>query len=58
MLNQTEGDLPRVNQPSLGLQREYDAKWAGLKARGEDLMNKRLPDLNRSLWAAGVGGIW
>jgi len=58
MLNQTESDLPRVNQPSLDLQREYDAKWAGLKARGEDLMNKRLPDLNRSLWAAGVGGIW
>jgi hypothetical protein len=58
MLNQTESDLPRVNQPSLDLQREYDAKWAGLKARGEDFINKRLPELNKTLWSAGIGGIW
>jgi len=58
MLNQTESDLPRVNQPSLDLQREYDAKWAGLRARGEEFVNKRLPELNKNLWTAGVGGIW
>ena len=58
MLNQTESDLPRVNQPSLDLQREYDAKWAVLKARGEEFINKRLPELNKTLWAAGVGSIW
>jgi hypothetical protein len=58
MLNQTESDLPRVNQPSLDLQREYDAKWAGLKARGAEFINKRLPELNKTLWAAGVGSIW
>jgi hypothetical protein len=58
MLNQTESDLPRVNQPSLDLQREYDAKWAVLKARGEEFINKRLPELNKTLWAEGVGSIW
>jgi gamma-glutamylcysteine synthetase len=58
MLNQTESDLPRVNQPSLDLQREYDAKWAVLKARGEEFTTKRLPELNKSLWAVGVGGVW
>ena len=58
LLNQTESDIPRVNQPSLDLKRELDAEWARLKARADEMLDKDLPALNRMLWDAGVGGIW
>jgi photosystem II stability/assembly factor-like uncharacterized protein len=58
MLNQTESEIPRVNQPSLDLKRELDAAWATLRQRGEEIRDKDLPALNRQLWALGIGGIW
>jgi photosystem II stability/assembly factor-like uncharacterized protein len=58
LLNQTESDLPRVNQPSLDLKRALDAEWATLKARADEMLGKDLPALNRALWEIGVGGIW
>ena len=58
LLNQTESDIPRVNQPSLDLKRELDAEWAKLKARADVMLEQDLPALNRMLWDAGVGGIW
>jgi hypothetical protein len=58
MLNQTESDIPRVNQPNLDLKRQYDAEWAALKARADALLGKDIPAFNRLLWEAGVGGIW
>ncbi len=58
LLNQTESDIPRVNQPSLDLKRELDAEWTRLKARADEVLEKDLPALNRMLWDAGVGGIW
>jgi len=58
LLNQTESDLPRVNQPSLDLKRDLDAEWVLLKARANELLEKDLPALNRALWDVGVGGIW
>jgi photosystem II stability/assembly factor-like uncharacterized protein len=58
LLNQTESDIPRVNQPSLDLKRELDAEWTKLKARADEMLGKDLPALNRALWEIGVGGIW
>lgn len=58
MINQTESDIPRVNQPNIDLQKEMNAKWATLKARGTEIIEKDIPALNKKLWDAGKGAIW
>jgi hypothetical protein len=58
LINQTESDIPRVNQPNLDLMKEMNAKGATLKARGNEILEKDIPTLNRELWEAGKGAIW
>jgi hypothetical protein len=58
LINQTESDLPRVNQPSRDRLAELNAEWATLKARADELTTKDIPALNRQLWELGVGAIW
>ena len=40
LINQTESDIPRVNQPSLDRMKELNAQWASLKARGIEIRTK------------------
>lgn len=58
MINQTESDIPVVNQPSLDLKKELDARWETLKSRATDILDKEIPALNKKLWEAGIGGVW
>lgn len=58
LVNQTESDLPRVNQPSLDLLKEYNARWAALRAQANEILDKDIPRLNKLLWDAGKGAIW
>ncbi len=58
LINQTESVIPRVNQPSLELRQEMEAQWALLLARVTEMLEKDVPELNRVLWEAGVGGVW
>lgn len=58
MINQTESDIPRVNQPSLDRMKELNAQWASFKARGNEILERDIPALNRKLWDAGVGAVW
>lgn len=58
MINATESDIPRVNQPNVDRLKELNAQWASLKARGEEINNKDIPALNKMLWDAGIGAIW
>ena len=58
LINQTESEIPRVNQSSIELRKELDAEWAKLEARGTELLNNKLPAYNKELWDAGVGAIW
>ena len=57
LINQTESDLPRVNQPSRDRLAELQREWAALKARADAMLNQEIPALNRKLWEAGVGAI-
>ena len=57
LINQTESDLPRVNQPSRDLRAELEKQWAALKARSDAMVNEDIPALNRKLWEAGIGAI-
>ena len=58
LMNQTESDIPKVNQPSLDLLKIYTAEWEKLKAKGLELKNETIPALNQQLWALGMGAIW
>ena len=56
MINATESDLPRVNQPSRDRLAELEPEWAQLKARAEAMRND-IETLNRKLFNQGVGAI-
>ena len=57
LINQTNSSIPRVNQPNLDRKAELDQQWAGLKARGNQLMETAIPAFNKTLWDAGIGAI-
>jgi hypothetical protein len=58
LINQTESDLPKVNQASLELKKELDQQWVSLKARADQILDKDLPAMNKNLWESGVGPIY
>ncbi|MGE0101222.1 MAG: glycosyl hydrolase [Blastocatellales bacterium] len=58
LINQTESDIPRVNQPSLDRMKELNAQWSVLKARAGQMLDQDLAALNRRLWELGLGAIW
>jgi len=58
LINQTESDIPGVNQPSLNRLQELNTEWAALKARANEILDKNIPAINKLLWEAGVGAIW
>ena len=58
LLNETESDIPSVNQPSLDLLKELNGQWQVLKSRGDEILDKDVPAFNKALWEAGVGAIW
>ena len=58
LINATESDLPRVNQPSKDRKVQLDADWTRLKARSDAMINTDIPALNRKLFELGLGAIW
>jgi hypothetical protein len=58
LINQTESDIPSVNQPSLERMKELNGQWSTLKARGTEILERDIPTLNKRLWEAGLGAIW
>jgi hypothetical protein len=58
LVNATESDLPRVNQPSRDRLAQLQTDWARLKSRSDAMINTEIPSLNRALWDLGFGAIW
>ncbi|MBP6823473.1 MAG: glycosyl hydrolase [Acidobacteria bacterium] len=58
LINQTESDIPSVNQPSLDRLKQLNTQWSALKARANEMFEKDIPSLNKRLWEAGLGAIW
>lgn len=58
LMNQTESEIPKVNQPSMDLLKELNAQWLVLKNRGDEILDKDVTGFNKLLWDAGVGAIW
>ena len=58
LINQTESDIPRVNQPSLDLMKQMNAEWSTLKSRASEMLDKDIPAINKLFWETGKGAIW
>ena len=58
LINATESELPRVNQPSRDRRVQLDADWTRLKARSDAMINADIPALSRKLWDLGLGALW
>jgi photosystem II stability/assembly factor-like uncharacterized protein len=58
LINQTESDIPVVNNPSFELKKALDAEWAILKATATRILENDVPALNKKLFDLGIGGIW
>ena len=58
LINHTESDIPKPNQPSLDRLEELNAAWKTLHARAIQMLDTEIPSLNKQLWDAGVGAIW
>jgi hypothetical protein len=58
VINQTESDLPRVNQGSIDEDEKLNTQWRSLKSRSDELVTKDFPSLNKKLWDLGIGAIW
>lgn len=58
LMNQTESDIPRVNQPNLDRLKELNMEWSVLETRARLFLEKSIPSFNKQLWEAGVGALW
>jgi photosystem II stability/assembly factor-like uncharacterized protein len=57
LLNATESDLPRVNQPSRDRRIELERQWTELEARANALLTNDIPAFDRRLFDLGIGAI-
>lgn len=57
LLNATESDLPRVNEPSRERLAELEPEWARLRARADAMRDGEIPALERKLFELGIGAI-
>lgn len=55
LINQTESQIPKVNQGSKERYAELSQQWSKLKTEGERLMNSAIPAYNAKLQEAGIG---
>jgi photosystem II stability/assembly factor-like uncharacterized protein len=58
LINQTESDLPRVNQSSNDLYEKLGTEWSALRKQSEEILTQDFPSLNKKLWDLGIGAIW
>jgi photosystem II stability/assembly factor-like uncharacterized protein len=58
LINATESDIPRVNQPSLDRLKELNGQWSTLKSRANEILDRDIPAFNKRTWDAGLGAIW
>lgn len=58
LINQTESDLPRVNQSSIDRYETLGTEWTALRARSQALLTADIPSLNKKLFDLGIGAIW
>ena len=58
LINQTESDIPQVNQASLDRKKELETEWINLNKEVQELLDTAIPTFNKELWDAGIGALW
>ncbi|MBK9734296.1 MAG: glycosyl hydrolase [Saprospiraceae bacterium] len=58
LINQTESDIPSINQPSIDRLKELNTEWNDLQKQAKAMLDTDIPAYNKVLWDAGVGALW
>ena len=57
-INQTDSSIPKVTNGARSKMKELNATWAGHKKTGEELMNNKIPAMNKKLFDSGFGALF
>jgi photosystem II stability/assembly factor-like uncharacterized protein len=57
LINQTESDIPRVNNPNRERFKELTEEWNILDARAKEIINVDVPAYTKLLWEVGIGAV-
>jgi photosystem II stability/assembly factor-like uncharacterized protein len=57
LINQTESDIPKVNDPSRDRLKELTEQWKGLNERAVSIIDTDIPTINKRLWEVGIGAV-
>jgi hypothetical protein len=57
LVNQAEGDIPRINEPVMEIFSDLSQQWSALKDEATNIINRDIPALNQELWKNGVGAL-
>ena len=57
-INQTDSSIPKVTNGARNKMKELNTTWAGYKKTGEELMNNKIPAMNKKLFDSGYGALF
>jgi photosystem II stability/assembly factor-like uncharacterized protein len=57
-INQTDSSIPKVTNGARNKMKELNATWAGHKKTGEELLNNKIPAMNKKLFDSGFGALF
>jgi hypothetical protein len=57
-INQTDSSIPKVTNGSRNKMKELNTTWAGHKKTGEELLNNKIPAMNKKLFDSGFGALF
>lgn len=57
LINQSESDLPRINESSKTRLQELTQQWKALEARATEIIDADMRNYNKMLWEAGIGAV-
>lgn len=58
MINATESEIPKVNQPSKDRNAELLKEWEGLNSWAKQIIETDVPAYTKKLWEAGIGAVF
>ncbi len=57
LINETDSEIPRVNQPSRDRLAELTKEWSALDTRAKAIIETDVPAYTRKLWDVGIGAV-
>jgi hypothetical protein len=57
-INQVDSSIPKVTNGARNKMKELNATWAGHKKTGQELLNTKVPAMNKKLFDTGYGALY